>query len=154
MNIAKDHQPHSAIIADTLSLPHPNDTFDFVISIAVIHHFSTPERRVQAIRAVLDMIKRPGKADQAGRLLIFVWALEQKTSRRGWDSGDQQDVMVPWVRKDMHSGAEGETFNRYYHLYQAGELEQDIANAGGSILESGYERDNWWAIATTTVEHA
>jgi tRNA (uracil-5-)-methyltransferase TRM9 len=38
------------------------------------------------------------------------------------------------------------TYQRYYHLYRKGELEADIAAAGGTILETGYERDNWWAI--------
>ena len=39
------------------------------------------------------------------------------------------------------------TFLRYYHLYRKGELEGDIEQAGGVVLESGYEKDNWWAIA-------
>jgi tRNA (uracil-5-)-methyltransferase TRM9 len=37
-------------------------------------------------------------------------------------------------------------YQRYYHLYRKGELETDIAAAGGVVLESGYEKDNWWAI--------
>jgi tRNA (uracil-5-)-methyltransferase TRM9 len=80
-------------------------------------------------------------------VLIFVWALEQRTSRRGWDKGHEQDVMVPWVMKGTRSSEEDRTYNRYYHLYQAGELERDVAAAGGSVIESGYEKDNWWAIA-------
>ena len=81
--------------------------------------------------------------------LIYVWALEQKHSRRGWDEGDDQDVMVPWVMK-LGAAAQGEsekTFNRYYHLYRRGELEGDVAAAGGAVVESGYEKDNWWAVA-------
>lgn len=39
-------------------------------------------------------------------------------------------------------------FNRYYHLYRQGELEEDIRRAGGVVEKSGYERDNWWAIAS------
>ena len=121
--------------------------------------------------------------------MIYVWALEQKSSRRGWDEGGEQDVMVPWVmtakkekvpkKKKQQSrkksddttpggaqvekepqGKEDEqietqepkpegdkTFLRYYHLYRKGELENDIEQAGGSVIESGYEKDNWWAIA-------
>ena len=40
------------------------------------------------------------------------------------------------------------TFLRYYHLYRKGELEEDIEKAGGKVLESGYEKDNWWAISS------
>jgi tRNA (uracil-5-)-methyltransferase TRM9 len=153
----------------------------------VIHHLSTPARRIEAVKALLDVLKPNGRA------LIFVWALEQKDSRRGWDAGQEQDVMVPWVMKVakprpakvkknklaksptvVGEGAEADaedveqeitpsaapletstqdtapsgdrTFNRYYHLYKSGELDTDIRAAGGVVEESGYERDNWWAI--------
>ncbi len=162
-------------VADNLSLPHPNGVFDFAISIAVIHHLSTPARRVEAVKCVLDLLRPSSSLNgnrttglEGGRALIYVWALEQKDSRRGWDEGHEQDVMVPWVlkqkkdkekgrkkKKDEHQADEEEmpkpegdkTFLRYYHLYRKGELEGDIEQAGGLVLESGYEKDNWWAIA-------
>ena len=130
---------------------------------------------MQAVKALLETLISDGRA------LIFVWALEQKDSRRGWDTGHDQDVMVPWVMKigqaksqkgpkskdttqsrtSADTSAPGEqaqasdsddkptgdrTFHRYYHLYKGGELEADIVQAGGVVVESGYERDNWWAI--------
>ena len=151
--IARQHEQHSALVADILDLPHPTGAFDFAISIAVIHHLSTAERRVEAVRRVLETL-RPSSAKEGegggGKALFYVWALEQQHSRRAWGEGDEQDVMVPWVMKQDRDdeGLEGtKTFNRYYHLYKQGELERDIENAGGTILESGYERDNWWAIA-------
>lgn len=113
IQIAKQHSPpHSALVADNLSLPHPRGVFDFAISIAVIHHLSTPARRVEAVKCVLELL-RPravsssgvgvgagaGAGAGGGRALIYVWALEQKDSRRGWDEGHEQDVMVPWVLK-------------------------------------------------------
>lgn len=111
---------------------------------------------------MLDTLRRPQASDvDHGQLLVFVWALEQKDSRRGWKSGDDQDVMVPWVMQHhpknssgstpdetASSSRETKTFQRYYHLYAAGELEQDIKAAGGTVLDGGYEKDNWWAIAT------
>lgn len=139
VSIAKRHAPHSVVVADALDLPHRLHTMDFAISIAVIHHLSSPERRVAATAALLQQLAPGGKA------LIYVWALEQKSSRRGWDEGHEQDVMVPWVLKAKSE--EDKTFNRYYHLYRKGELEADIATAGGKVAESGYEKDNWWAIA-------
>ncbi|KAI9730925.1 MAG: tRNA methyltransferase, has a role in tRNA modification [Claussenomyces sp. TS43310] len=164
VGIAARHQPHAAVVADNLSLPHDRaGRFDFAISIAVVHHLSTPERRRAAIAGVLDCLRRP-----AGRALLYVWALEQSTSRRGWDAGHEQDVMVPWVMKAARrrdedcdeaapAAAAETTFQRYYHLYRAGELERDIVAAGGEVLRSGYEKDNWWAIAsrpTTTAAAA
>lgn len=119
---------------------------------------------MEAVAAILDSLK------EGGRALVYVWALEQKGSRRGWDKGDEQDVLVPWVSKGQKgkearhgmsndnpnsghwSGKEDKVYQRYYHLYREGELEKDIVTAGGIILEAGYEKDNWWAIATSTVE--
>ena len=156
--IAAKHKPHSVVISDILDLPHSRDAFDFAISIAVVHHLSTYERRIQATRSILEILKPQARA------LIFVWALEQESSRRGWSERDEQDVMVPWVMRgsrkavnatqeaqDCHGANEqsqDKIFHRYYHLYSKGELERDIAAAGGVVVDAGYEKDNWWAIAT------
>ncbi|TVY29806.1 tRNA (carboxymethyluridine(34)-5-O)-methyltransferase [Lachnellula hyalina] len=139
------NQPHAAVVADSLALPHQKDRFDFAISIAVVHHLSTRERRREAVGAVLECLR------DGGRALVYVWALEQKGSRRGWDEGGEQDVMVPWVmkssKKDVGEAGETEkTFQRFYHLYRKGELEEDVVEVGGEVVESGYEKDNWWAI--------
>ncbi|CAP80153.1 tRNA methyltransferase, has a role in tRNA modification [Penicillium rubens] len=147
--IALQHQPHSTVVADILDLPHRDASFDFAISIAVVHHLSTPARRVQAVAEIMRTVKHGSETQEGGKVLIYAWALEQKNSRRGWDKGDEQDRMVPWVRK----GDRPQTFHRYYHLYAEGELERDIDNAGGRVLESGYEKDNWWAIATPKTAH-
>ncbi|KAI7717792.1 S-adenosyl-L-methionine-dependent methyltransferase, partial [Hortaea werneckii] len=108
--IAKTHQPHSALVADILDLPHAHATFDFAIAIAVIHHLSTPTRRREAIASILETLKPArnfsqeketgGKgSEEGGKALLYCWALEQEGSRRGWSEGDEQDVMVPWVMR-------------------------------------------------------
>ncbi|KAJ3225626.1 hypothetical protein HDU78_010617, partial [Chytriomyces hyalinus] len=77
-----------AMVCDNLHLPYRTNCFDFVISIAVIHHFSSFERRVAAVKELIRTI-RPG-----GKILIFVWALEQEDgSKRKFE---KQDVFVPW----------------------------------------------------------
>ncbi|KAI7788598.1 s-adenosyl-l-methionine-dependent methyltransferase [Diaporthe eres] len=264
-----------AVTADSLVLPFREASADFVICIAVIHHLSTRERRVDAIRQLLRCVRREerrgtpagvtsqphdvhdaagaatgaadaqGSSSGSGQVLVYVWALEQSGSRRGWAEGGEQDLLVPWVMKapqqkkarvkgqkrqgqrqkqseggaaaeeaktqhvvdrstDEHRGASGgeggdrtsdgrqqqhcqqqqqrqhaeeeavaadatadpataendvadgnsqqaahtdKTFHRYYHLYRKGELEEEVVAAGGSVLNSGYERDNWWVIA-------
>ena len=143
IEIAAKHEPHSVIVADVLDVPHPAAKFDFAISIAVIHHLSTRDRRVEAIKSIMELLRSIPHAP--GKALLYVWALEQKSSRRGWEEGGEQDVMVPWVLK--RKGEQDKTYQRYYHLYKRGELEEDIASAGGVVVESGYEKDNWWAIA-------
>ncbi|ANZ75829.1 BA75_02776T0 [Komagataella pastoris] len=125
------------LVADGLQLPHHDDRFDFAVSIAVIHHFSTEERRIQAIKHILSKLRPQGEA------LIYCWALEQENSRRGWKEGMDQDQLVPWVMKSQN---EQQTKLRYYHLYKKGELIENSVRAGGEIVEDGYEKDNWWVI--------
>ncbi|GAB0136548.1 hypothetical protein EsDP_00004847 [Epichloe bromicola] len=148
----KDREPATAtatalLVADSLALPFRPACADFVICIAVVHHFSTRQRRRDAIAAMLACL-----VPRAGRALVYVWALEQAGSRRGWDERCRQDTLVPWVMKKKGKGkgkgsqVPDETYQRYYHLYREGELEEDAREAGGEVCESGYERDNWWAI--------
>jgi len=137
------------VVADILGQPVRSGMWDFVICIAVLHHLSSHDRRVEGIREMLELLK-PANEDTTqksrfGTMLIYVWALEQKSSRRGWEEGGEQDVMVPWILKKK--GEEEKVFQRYYHLYKKGELEESIVQAGGVVMESGYEKDNWWAIA-------
>lgn len=60
------------LICDTLNLPYRDESFDAALSIAVIHHLATRDRRVRALRE-LARILRVG-----GRILITVWAKEQR----------------------------------------------------------------------------
>ncbi|XP_053313756.1 probable tRNA methyltransferase 9B [Spea bombifrons] len=76
---------YEIMVCDGLNLPYRSGCFDAVLSIAVIHHFSTKERRIQAIRE-LSRILRVG-----GQVMICVWAKEQK--RRKFE---KQDILVPW----------------------------------------------------------
>ncbi|XP_010993997.1 probable tRNA methyltransferase 9B isoform X1 [Camelus dromedarius] len=75
------------MVCDNLNLPFRDRGFDAVISIGVIHHFSTKERRIRAIKEMARVLV-PG-----GQLMIYVWAMEQKNRHF-----EKQDVLVPWDR--------------------------------------------------------
>lgn len=177
LKVAGNSGADVAGVADGLTLPFGGGgkRVDFAICIAVIHHLSTRERRVEGVRALLDCV-RP----RSGKVLVYVWALEQGSSRRGWDEGTaDQDQLVPWVLKpnkpkkpkkeeaskkggginenstgDANTKVAGTTYQRYYHLYRKGELEEDAQAAGGEILGSGYEKDNWWVIVSPKEENS
>ncbi|XP_046569237.1 uncharacterized protein LOC124277564 [Haliotis rubra] len=80
-----NRQGHEVITADNLHLPYRDGIFDAVVSIGVIHHFSSHNRRVQALKE-LTRVLSPG-----GKLMVYVWAFEQKHRRF-----ESQDVLVPW----------------------------------------------------------
>ncbi|XP_026155209.1 alkylated DNA repair protein alkB homolog 8 [Mastacembelus armatus] len=65
-----------AFVSDALSVPLRTAVCDACISIAVIHHFSTQERRLAAVRELVRLLK-PG-----GQALIYVWAFEQEYNKQ------------------------------------------------------------------------
>ena len=130
------------IVANALNLPFAREgLFDFVISIAVIHHLCSAERRRTAIDQILKALRKGGSG------LIFVWAWEQQhpnaPNKRKYA---QQDAQVSWLHNQT-----GKTHYRYYHMFKEGELQALLEEASLftgiqiEILRSGNDRDNWWA---------
>ncbi|XP_066535566.1 probable tRNA methyltransferase 9B [Hoplias malabaricus] len=78
-------QGHEVQLCDGLRLPYRDGCFDAVLSIAVIHHMSTKERRIRALKEMARTLR------VGGRIMIYVWAMEQK--RRKFE---KQDIFVPW----------------------------------------------------------
>uniref|UniRef100_A0A8C3G2D5 tRNA methyltransferase 9B n=1 Tax=Cyclopterus lumpus TaxID=8103 RepID=A0A8C3G2D5_CYCLU len=79
------NQGHEVQMCDGLHLPYRDGCFDAVLSIAVIHHLSTKERRIRAIKEMARTLQ------VGGHIMIYVWAMEQK--RRKFE---KQDIFVPW----------------------------------------------------------
>ncbi|XP_030632519.1 alkylated DNA repair protein alkB homolog 8 [Chanos chanos] len=65
-----------ACVSDALCVPLRSRSCDACISIAVIHHFSTQDRRLAAVKELMRLLK-PG-----GLALIYVWALEQELNKQ------------------------------------------------------------------------
>ena len=49
------------LICDNMALPYKDDSFDAVLSIAVIHHIATTERRVRALRELARVLRVGGR---------------------------------------------------------------------------------------------
>jgi alkylated DNA repair protein alkB family protein 8 len=138
--------------ADSLKLPFRSNIFDSVISIAVIHHFSNPVLRKQAINELTRITRVDGK------ILIYVWALEQDEKKF-----ENQDNFVPWHLQNTYETQQSiETlgpqiikedkknstvYHRYYHVFKKGELEELLKDFDNlKILESFYDHANWCCI--------
>ncbi|CAG9463056.1 unnamed protein product [Pedinophyceae sp. YPF-701] len=176
-------------VADGLRGPLRSGAFDAVVSVAVIHHISTEERRVAFVREAVRLL-RPG-----GRGLLTAWATEQgdprklqkwrRLERAAAAGGLGADYFVPWhvpfhrvpavgvggegagggaaaeaarsaARGGSREGAGGVgtpgvdaekravVYNRFYHLFERGELTALVERAGGAVpLSEVYDRDNW-----------
>ena len=161
---ARDKFPScQTFVADSLLLPMRTQSVDAIISIAVVHHFSTDSLRVQALSEMYRIL-RPG-----GRMLVLVWAYEQENRKFA-----TQDVFVPWHLQDMYEESPQKTssveanpqssvietakhdkdkqatvYHRYYHVFRKGELESLIEKhfAGRlQIVENFFDHANWVAV--------
>jgi tRNA (uracil-5-)-methyltransferase TRM9 len=126
----------ACVKANAVELPFPPNHFDYVLSVAVIHHLSTTERRLKAIEELFRVTK-PG-----GLVYIQVWAFEQNLGKKDKPGRklnfETQDTMVSW----------NNTHDRYYHVFVEGELENLIYlfETTVNILETKYDYGNWTAI--------
>jgi tRNA (uracil-5-)-methyltransferase TRM9 len=133
-------------LGDMLSLPFKDNSFDFILSVASLHHLASVEKRKKAIAEMIRVCKKGGK------IFILVWAFEQPSnSRRKFET---QDEMVDWFCPE-----DEKRYFRYYHLYRQGELEEEIIcsfkdnfqeNYNLKIEKSFYEAGNWGVRITFT----
>ena len=108
--------------SDIRYLPFNDNEFDNTISIAVIHHLSTHQDRINAINELIRVTKPNGK------ILITVWAIEQEEhSRRKFKLGDN---IVPF-----------EDSIRYYHIFNETTFLDLIKHF--NIEEYFWEKGNW-----------
>ena len=95
-----------------LNIPYLNSHFDHIICIAVIHHLEKRDARIKAIEELLRVCK------SNGRILLYVWSFHQDSfSRVKFKSKDE---IVPFTTTI------GETFYRYYHLYEMDDLIDEV----------------------------
>ena len=78
--------------ADVMVLPYRVGVFDAALSIAVLHHVSSADRRRLLIAETLRVL-RPG-----GKALIYAWAKDQKRGRSGHIFASA-DVFVPFHQR-------------------------------------------------------
>ncbi|XP_050303328.1 uncharacterized protein LOC126741067 [Anthonomus grandis grandis] len=89
-DLARQNQ-NEVIKLDNLALPFKDNCFDTLLSLSVVHHFATTDRRVSALREMARVLR------VGGRMIITVWAMEQ--DHRKFES---QDVLVPWRKPTAH----------------------------------------------------
>jgi len=132
----KKYPDRNFLVADALNLPFPDDSFDKVFLIAVLHHIPSINLRIKVLTELQRVLK------PRGYLLLTVWRpplaeilkLISKYSflkliRRS--KMDFFDVLVPW----------GNRVERYYHFFKKSEI-MELANwAGFKTLKSEIVRN-------------
>lgn len=124
------------VYGNNLDLPFEDNSADAIMSIAVIHHFSTQERRVQALRELFRVLKPNGK------ILIYVWAHEQPRFEN-----HEKHTFVDWNHQQT-----GTIMNRFYYLFSRNELDKLINDHFDDviIIESGVQCNNYYNVCVKT----
>lgn len=165
IKVCSEREPDlDVMVADCLQLPYRTGSFDASISIAVLHHLSSPARRIRAIQEAMRILRL------GGRLLLYTWAKDQvkegkAVSRHQFDA---PDVLVKWhhklpkvkkadwkeedARALAHENAVGKAcpekesiiYERYCHVYEEEELRALFARVPQAHIENlTYDTGNW-----------
>jgi len=121
---------HKFVVANALNLPFPNNFFDKVYSIAVLHHIPSKEFRLQFFKEARRVL-RP-----EGLLLLTVWNLWSRFPEIfkfsllklvGKSKLDFKDILRPWQNIPQC----------YFHCFTKGELERLVKEGRFKVKESG-----------------
>jgi SAM-dependent methyltransferase len=127
-----DKNSNDCCVANGLYLPYKKKSFQYAISIAVLHHISDYESRLKFIKNIINILE-PG-----GKLLFTVWAQEQ-TIKKKWINKGNGDYLIPWLDKYTK-----QTFYRFYHLFSYEEIKQFVNDLENIIIcNIVFEKDNW-----------
>ena len=148
VQIAKEKFPEGKfLVADALNLPFPENFFDKVYSIAVLHQIPSEIFRIKFLKEAKRVLKKEGK------LILTVWKFHELKEKLillkytflkliGKSKLDFRDVFESW----------GKRAKRYYHFFSQKELKNLLEKAGFKILKIGLvknkkgNRQNYFAI--------
>lgn len=135
-------------VVDILELGKINELdFDFVFSIAVLHHLPDQELRVNALRQLKNKIKNDGQ------IVISVWNLwdNKKYKKLIWkyfflkligkNKMDFGDILFYWKNEESDI-----LKKRYYHAFTKGELKKTAKKAGLQIEKIYKDKYNYYLI--------
>lgn len=124
------------LTVEALDLPFPENYFQKIFSIAVLHHIPSEEFRLKFLTEIRRALK------PRGFLILTVWNLRKNywlllkytiLKFIGKSKLDSGDVLWPW----KNSG--GQTVvDRYIHCFTLKELERLTRKAGFEIKETGF----------------
>ncbi len=123
-------------IGDALRLPLPDNYFDKVFSIAVLHHFPSEGIRLESLDEVRRVLKKGGlliltvwKFHEKKEILLLIKYTFLKVIRKS--KLDFKDILEPWGKKA----------ERYYHWFSERELIKLFDKSGFKIREAGVIRN-------------
>jgi len=119
--------------------------FDFIVSVAALHHLPGRARRLKVFREIRQLLK------PNGQLFCTVWNLHQPPYHKylylsrllNWGRYGWNDTFVPWR-------ATRPTVWRYYHAFSQQELRQLLLQSGFKQISfpTNLQGRNWTVLAS------
>jgi len=121
--------------------------FNYVFSIAVLHHLPGKDLRVKALRQLKNKVKKDG------RIVITVWAMwgQEKFRKKiikfillkliGKNKMDIGDILFSWKNSQREVVSK-----RYYHAFRKRELKKIVKKAGLKIEKIYKDKFNYYLI--------
>jgi len=123
---ARDRAFDVALVqGDAVALPIVTDGVDLAVSIATIHHLPSRSGRQESLAELARVLSPDGSA------LVSAWSTAHDRFDASPDDETGFDTSLEWTLPD------GETIDRYYHIYAPAEFEADL-EAGGLAIESSF----------------
>mgnify|MGYP001336657117 CR=1 FL=1 len=141
IKIAKEKYPeesHKFSTAEALNLSFPENYFNKIYCIAVLHHIPSEKFRLKFLEEAKRVLK------PKGILVLTVWNLWSKKETLwfllkytilrffGKSKLDPKDILYPW------KGSQGKKTERYFHCFDKKELEKLIKKTGFYIRDIGF----------------
>ena len=118
----------SVINSNITKIPLDNNSADAIICIAVFHHLSSIENRIQSLLEMKRLVK------QGGKILLSIWSINQpQKTRRSFNNYGNNIVL--W-------NSYGKVYERYYYIFKLDEIKELIKRAGLIILNYDYSCGN------------
>jgi len=135
IEIAKKQYPqYNFTVGDILRLPYPDNFFNKVFAIRILHHIPSEKFRLQVLKEIKRVLEPRG-------LLILtvwnVWGSKYKINLLrmlkysflkviGRSKLDFKDAFIPWWKT-------GEKVERYFHFFTKGELKKLVEREGFKV---------------------
>ncbi|MDD3046235.1 MAG: class I SAM-dependent methyltransferase [Candidatus Pacebacteria bacterium] len=108
IQIAKENYPCASFkVASATNLPFQKDEFDYIYSLAVLHHL--PQEYHSRF---LEEIKRVLKEN--GTLILTVWNLEERKKKEDVKKVSEKEILIPWHGAKEH----------YFYIFDLKELKE------------------------------
>lgn len=116
--------------SDQRKIEKPDSSFDYILSIAVLHHLEKANDRQIAIDEIVRLLKREGKA------IVQVWSNFKYSEQ----INENNDFLVNWKNDDNI------LYSRYYHKFEKDEFRKLFIKDKINILEFYEEKNNFICI--------